>query len=298
MEPRIELATARGSRRGTAVSLALHALAAFVLLLAPAESRRSERSATPPPRVVVLAGPARRQAPAPLRRAVAGARANTRSFPIRAQSKNTVAPGPLAGSWEDPPVPQIAVPAALSRSDAARLPEPGPRFGDTRVAAASARSAPEAARSGFAAVAASRPAIKLAAEGAAGGFATARTADPASRSGSEPPPAPMTRPVEILAKPVPRYTESARARGIEGEVWIEAFFPSEGAAQALRVLRGLGHGLDEEARRCVAQVRFRPAERDGLRIGAVATLRITFELADSPLEKSGGAGNGVARSNP
>lgn len=289
MEPRIELATARGSGRGAAVSLALHALAAAMLLLAPAAGRHSERSTTPPARVVVLSAPVRRQAPTTLRQAPARARSGKRSFAIRALPNKPIAPA-LMASWEDPPVPRISVPEAPSGPATPRLPEPGPRFGDTRLAAASAPRVTAAVRSSFAAVAASRPAAKLAVEGATGGFAAARTAEPAPRSGSEPPPAPVTRPVEILAKPVPRYTEAARARGIEGEVWIEAFFPSDGNPRALRVLRGLGHGLDEEARRCVSEVRFRPAERDGLRIDAVATLRITFELADSPLEKSAGTG--------
>lgn len=297
MEPRIELAVARGSVRGQAVSLALHALAATVLLLAPAAGPHSERSATPAVRVVVLSVPVRRPPPATPGQTPTRTRGGKRNFAMRTLRNQTIAPA-LPATWENPPAARIEVPEAPSGPAAPRLPEPGPRFGQTRLAVSSAPNVAAAVHSGFAAAAASRPAAKLAVEGPTGGFETARAGGPTVRSGSEPQPPPVTRPVEILAKPLPRYTEAARARGIEGEVWIEAFFPSEGAAQALRVLRGLGHGLDEEARRGVAQVRFRPAERDGLRIDAVATLRIIFELADSPLEKSAGAGNGLARSNP
>jgi len=54
-------------------------------------------------------------------------------------------------------------------------------------------------------------------------------------------------PVEILSKPKPAYTEEARAKKIEGEVLLEMQFSASGEARVVRVVRGLGHGLDETA---------------------------------------------------
>ena len=45
------------------------------------------------------------------------------------------------------------------------------------------------------------------------------------------------------------------------------------------VVRGLGHGLDEEARRVAAQIRFRPATRNGQAVDVTTNITITFQLA-------------------
>ena len=55
------------------------------------------------------------------------------------------------------------------------------------------------------------------------------------------------QPVEILAKPNPQYTDEARKLGLEGEVLVQVVFPASGPVQVVRVIKGLGHGLDESA---------------------------------------------------
>jgi TonB family protein len=45
------------------------------------------------------------------------------------------------------------------------------------------------------------------------------------------------------------------------------------------VVHGLGHGLDEEARRVAQQIRFRPATRNGLAVDLTTNITITFQLA-------------------
>jgi len=45
------------------------------------------------------------------------------------------------------------------------------------------------------------------------------------------------------------------------------------------ITRGLGHGLDEEARRVASQIRFRPATRGGRAVDATTNITITFQLA-------------------
>jgi TonB family protein len=88
------------------------------------------------------------------------------------------------------------------------------------------------------------------------------------------------RPVEILAKPKPAYTEEARRLGVEGEVIVEAMFTAAGQIHVLKTLRGLGHGLDENALRAAEAIRFRPAERDGQPVDFTAAIHIIFQLVN------------------
>jgi TonB family protein len=84
---------------------------------------------------------------------------------------------------------------------------------------------------------------------------------------------------EILSKPLPIYTEEARNLKIEGEVLLEVVFGSSGKLQVVRVVRGLGHGLDDAAVRAAEQIRFKPALRDGQPADSTAVLHIIFQLA-------------------
>ena len=90
--------------------------------------------------------------------------------------------------------------------------------------------------------------------------------------------APSTTPVEILFKPRPAYTEEARTLHLEGQVSLEVVFLSNGSIRVVRIVRGLGHGLDEAAQKAALQVRFKPAMRGGIPVDTNATINITFEL--------------------
>jgi TonB family protein len=87
-------------------------------------------------------------------------------------------------------------------------------------------------------------------------------------------------PVEIIAKPRPAYTAEARAKNIEGEVLLEVQFEISGAVRVLRVVRGLGAGLDETAIVAAQGIRFRPATRDGTVTDSTALVHIIFQLAN------------------
>jgi TonB family protein len=91
--------------------------------------------------------------------------------------------------------------------------------------------------------------------------------------------APRETPLEILSKPTPVYTDEARTMKIEGEVLLEVEFSAEGDITVLRVVRGLGHGLDESAMRAVRSMRFKPAQRDGEAVDIRTTVNIVFRLA-------------------
>jgi TonB family protein len=91
--------------------------------------------------------------------------------------------------------------------------------------------------------------------------------------------APKIVPAEILWKPVPIYTEDARKQKVEGEVLVEAVLEASGKVRVLRVVRGLGHGLDEEAVKEAGQLRFKPALRDGQPSDSTVVLHVVFQIA-------------------
>ena len=95
--------------------------------------------------------------------------------------------------------------------------------------------------------------------------------------GSEAPPA--AKPVEILEKPRPAYTEEARRLRIEGDVLLEILFSASGEIRVGRIVQSLGHGLDEAALAAARTIKFRPAIRDGKPVDTTATVRIVFQLA-------------------
>jgi TonB family protein len=106
---------------------------------------------------------------------------------------------------------------------------------------------------------------------AATAFASAVAADPARQ--------PAAESLEILFKPRPDYTEEARRARIEGDVVLEVLLTASGTLRVLRVIRGLGHGLDQNALDAAAKIRFRPAAENGHPIDTVATIRISFQIA-------------------
>jgi TonB family protein len=87
-------------------------------------------------------------------------------------------------------------------------------------------------------------------------------------------------PVEILSKPKPAYTAEARSKKIEGEVLLEVLFNISGEVRVLRVVRGLGYGLDETAIAAAQGIHFRPATREGSAADSTALMHIVFQVAN------------------
>jgi TonB family protein len=88
-----------------------------------------------------------------------------------------------------------------------------------------------------------------------------------------------TVPAEITFKPRPVYTEEGRKLKIEGEVLLEVVFTATGQIRVVKVVHGLGHGLDESAVRAAEKIEFKPAQRDGHPADFEAVLHVTFQLA-------------------
>ncbi len=86
-------------------------------------------------------------------------------------------------------------------------------------------------------------------------------------------------PVRVTSKPAPVYTDEARALRIEGDVVLEVLFEASGNVRVLRVVRGLGHGLDESAQRAAEKIQFSPARKSGMPTDYKALLHVAFRLA-------------------
>ncbi len=111
------------------------------------------------------------------------------------------------------------------------------------------------------------------------GFAAQEVTHGGAPTYPRPDPGPPTTPVEITYKPNPVYTEQARQLKLEGEVLLEVTFGANGQLHVNRVLRGLGHGLDEAAIAAANQMRFKPALGNGQPVDSSATVHVVFQLA-------------------
>ncbi len=110
------------------------------------------------------------------------------------------------------------------------------------------------------------------------GFGNAVAGVPARASKRAAPP-PDFEPAVILSKPDPVYPAEARRLRIEGVVVLDVIFQANGRVRVVRVVRGLGHGLDRSAVQAAEHIRFRPARRDGRPVDSEAIAKIVFRLA-------------------
>jgi TonB family protein len=86
-------------------------------------------------------------------------------------------------------------------------------------------------------------------------------------------------PPEVLSEPRPQYTQEARQLRIQGEITLQVRFGVDGKVEVLRVVSGLGHGLDQEAALVAEQIRFKPAVTDGQPTDHITYIHILFQLA-------------------
>jgi TonB family protein len=74
------------------------------------------------------------------------------------------------------------------------------------------------------------------------------------------------------------YTREARARRVTGEVRLSVEFRAEGAVGEVKVVRGVGYGLDEKAIEAVRQMVFLPAVNSGRLTTVSKTIEVAFNL--------------------
>ena len=89
-------------------------------------------------------------------------------------------------------------------------------------------------------------------------------------SGVEPP--------RLLREVKASYTEEARRAGIAGAVEMEITIRRDGTVSDVRILRGLGGGLNERAAAAVRQWRFAPARLKGTPVDVIVEVAVEFTL--------------------
>jgi TonB family protein len=90
---------------------------------------------------------------------------------------------------------------------------------------------------------------------------------------------PQATELEVLSKPSVQYTSEAKQLKVQGDVVLRVTFTAAGRVVVQGVVHGLGHGLDEEARRVAQLIRYRPATRNGQAVDLTTNITITFQLA-------------------
>lgn len=89
-------------------------------------------------------------------------------------------------------------------------------------------------------------------------------------SGVEPP--------RLLREVKASYTDEARRANIAGEVEMEITIRRDGTVSDVRILRGLGGGLNERAAAAVRQWRFSPARLKGTPVDVIVEVAVQFTL--------------------
>jgi len=85
-------------------------------------------------------------------------------------------------------------------------------------------------------------------------------------------------PPRLLSEVKPDYTEDARRRGLEGEVVLEIVVRRDGRVGDVRVLKGLGAGLDQQAMQAVRRWTFASATRKGRPVDVIVEVAVEFKL--------------------
>jgi len=103
--------------------------------------------------------------------------------------------------------------------------------------------------------------------------------EPPPEAGGEEERAEVVAPPEAMNRILPVYPKSARRRGREGLVTVEATIAADGSVEDVRVVSSSGHrDLDESAVAAVSSARFAPATLAGAAISAAIRLTFDFKL--------------------
>ena len=82
----------------------------------------------------------------------------------------------------------------------------------------------------------------------------------------------------VLYRIEPNYSEDARQARYQGSVALSAIVRKDGSIEILKVLRGLGLDLDENAVEALKKWKFRPGTRSGQPVDVVLNIEINFAL--------------------
>lgn|SRR6185312_2727195 len=87
-------------------------------------------------------------------------------------------------------------------------------------------------------------------------------------------------PPKIRHSANPKYTDEARREKISGNVQIYLWVDEKGNPSHIKVIKSLGHGLDESAVDAVRKYKFKPATRDGVPVKVDLYIDVNFQIRD------------------
>ena len=85
-------------------------------------------------------------------------------------------------------------------------------------------------------------------------------------------------PPVVLFAPEPQFSEEARKAKVSGNVLVYLQVDANGKPTHVRVLRGIGLGLDEKAIEAVAQYKFKPAMENGKPVAVEMNVEVNFQI--------------------
>ena len=91
--------------------------------------------------------------------------------------------------------------------------------------------------------------------------------------------------LQVIHKADPEYTPEALEAKLVGAVTLSVVIDAEGNPTGIKVIKGLGKGLDEKAVECLQKWHFKPATNNSEPVSAKATVEIEFRLP--PLVNAG-----------
>jgi len=233
-------------------------------------------------------------APAPPKQVVAMAApqvVNLKATPP-ALVNNSAHPSAVAlGSPNNPlPAPTAAGPAAidLGNKGVAGMPSSNTGLGKPTTVNIAGSGTPGGSNKGGAAVA-----VVGIPHGVTGGTgplnASGRVAGPVNLAQAIPPPAAKQQGLmttahntspKVIYKPTPEYSAEARQMHLEGVVTVHIHVLPNGTVEVVGITDGLGHGLDESARRAAQGTRFEPAtDASGNPVVWDGYVKVAFQLA-------------------
>jgi len=92
------------------------------------------------------------------------------------------------------------------------------------------------------------------------------------------PPQPCVVLPTAIAQPEPDYSDEAREKRVEGEVYLEFVVGVDGRAHDVHVTKSLGSGLDEKSIEAVKQWTFRPGTLDGNPVAVKLRGSVSFHI--------------------
>jgi protein TonB len=89
----------------------------------------------------------------------------------------------------------------------------------------------------------------------------------------------VASPVTCLYCPEPLYTEEARTAKVQSKILMQVLVGPDGTAKRIKIVQGLGMGLDERAQEAVMAWRFSPSRDAAKRpVASWVTVETSFRL--------------------